>query len=130
MGRKYLEVLTAKMMLGIRKKVHQPRQNQKAFWNWVQVQSQEPWLPLLSHGKASKAEVSQLSTHPGSSQHVTDNHTAVVQSPRQGLAGGNVLSHLRGQRNTWQVYEEVWRTLRHSAHTERFFQDTVGPRHL
>lgn len=32
MGRKYLEVLTAKMMLGMRKKVHQPRQNQKAFW--------------------------------------------------------------------------------------------------
>lgn len=30
-GRKYLEVLTAKMMLGMRKKVHQPRQNQKAF---------------------------------------------------------------------------------------------------
>lgn len=32
MGRKYLEVLTAKMMLGMRKKVHHPRQNQKAFW--------------------------------------------------------------------------------------------------
>lgn len=31
MGRKYLEVLTAKMMLGMRKKVHHPRQNQKAF---------------------------------------------------------------------------------------------------
>lgn len=30
-GRKYLEVLTAKMMLGIRKKVHHARQNQKAF---------------------------------------------------------------------------------------------------
>lgn len=33
MGRKYFEVLTAKTMLGIRKKVHQARQNQKAFWN-------------------------------------------------------------------------------------------------
>lgn len=32
-GRKYLEVLTAKMMLGIRKKVHHARQNQKAFCN-------------------------------------------------------------------------------------------------
>ena len=31
MGRKYLEVLTAKMTLGIRRKAHQPRQNQKAF---------------------------------------------------------------------------------------------------
>lgn len=33
MGWKYLEVLIAKMTLGIRKKAHQPRQNQKAFWN-------------------------------------------------------------------------------------------------
>lgn len=31
MGRKYLEVLTAKIMLGMRKKVHHPRQNQKEF---------------------------------------------------------------------------------------------------
>lgn len=32
MGRKYLEVLTAKTILGIRKKAHHERQNQKAFW--------------------------------------------------------------------------------------------------
>lgn len=30
---KYLEVLTAKMTLGSRKKVHHARQNQKAFWS-------------------------------------------------------------------------------------------------
>lgn len=33
MGRKYLEVLIANTMLGIRKNVHHPRQNQKAFWD-------------------------------------------------------------------------------------------------
>lgn len=56
MGRKYLEVLTAKMMLGIRKKVHQARQNQKAFWNWVQVQSRSLGFPYSARDMAKLLE--------------------------------------------------------------------------
>lgn len=48
MGRKYLEVLTAKTMLGIRKKVHHPRQNQKAFWDRGCGVSTLCWAAVLS----------------------------------------------------------------------------------
>lgn len=34
------------------------------------------------------------STHPGVSHHVTQDHAAIVQGSREGLAGGDVLSHL------------------------------------
>lgn len=33
-------------------------------------------------------------THPGVSHHVTKDHAAIVQGSREGLAGGDVLSHL------------------------------------
>lgn len=49
MGRKYLEVLTAKMMLGMRKKVHHPRQNQKAFWTGTMRSAHQAGQMAPSH---------------------------------------------------------------------------------
>lgn len=53
MGRKYLEVFTAKMILGMRKKVHQARQNQKAFWKGCEASQLAGWWPphWLSEGR-------------------------------------------------------------------------------
>ena len=131
MGRKYLEVLIAKTMLGIRKKVHHPRQNQKAFWDrgcgvstlcwerhpptrldtpslpWTQRGARgcdlrpegKDWgvgsrCPLLAASPSTSPGELGQGAHPGVSHHVTQDHTATVQGSREGLAGGNALSHL------------------------------------
>lgn len=62
--------------------------------DWGQAWSRA-LLSCPSHGGFMSTSPDELGdTHPGVSHHVTQNHTAIVQGSREGLAGGDVLGHL------------------------------------